>query len=447
MTVKFITKHTTTAPTLNVNDTGAKPIKDYAGHDLTKAAYEWPEGTAMALTYDGSSWRIQDSNLMERVHTAETGIEQNSKDIKLKANTNDVYNKEDVDGFISKEVTDRNAAIELSATGIQQTVSETYATKTALDDYRKVTIISTATDFDTLVETGDYIIKNGSCTNAPTTNWGKLEVNASGKIVQWFYPDANGKAYYRAKTGSTWSEWVPVDAEEAKRMVQPNLTPFFENHNVDGTYPDGDTNAYWQMTAEKKYSRSGFTALDDGWAHINVTSAAHHEFAPRRVNSLNGGDKVTMLVEWRNVSVTGDGANFYTRNYANNCQISTNWYFGPSMSTESGEVRNVFTVNSTADGLQAWNALVDVTFPCKNGTSSFEGDIRISFYKGDYIGPWKPYSGDLLYATSSRMTAAESTIEQHSEDIIARVTKTEFENLEIGGRNLYTKTKEYTGGN
>ena len=129
MTVKFITKNTTTAPTLNVNGTGAKPIKDYAGHDLTKAAYEWPEGAAMALTYDGSSWRIQDSNLMERVHTAETGIEQNSKDIKLKANTNDVYNKEDVNGLIAQEVTDRDAAIELSATGIKQTVSETYATK------------------------------------------------------------------------------------------------------------------------------------------------------------------------------------------------------------------------------------------------------------------------------------------------------------------------------
>ena len=129
MTVKFTSKNTAAAPTLNVNGTGAKPIKDYAGNDLTQAAREWPEGAAMALTYDGSSWRVQDSNLMERVHSAETSIEQNAKDIKLKANTNDVYNKDGVDDLIAQEILDRNAAIELSATGIKQIVSETYATK------------------------------------------------------------------------------------------------------------------------------------------------------------------------------------------------------------------------------------------------------------------------------------------------------------------------------
>lgn len=40
VTVKFTSKNTTSAPTLNVNGTGAKAIKDYNGNNLTKAAYE-----------------------------------------------------------------------------------------------------------------------------------------------------------------------------------------------------------------------------------------------------------------------------------------------------------------------------------------------------------------------------------------------------------------------
>ena len=95
VTVKFTSENTATAPTLNVNGTGAKPIKDYAGNALTSAAYNWPEGAAMALTYDGSSWRIQDSDLIERVHTAETEINQTATSITSLATLEDTYTKPD----------------------------------------------------------------------------------------------------------------------------------------------------------------------------------------------------------------------------------------------------------------------------------------------------------------------------------------------------------------
>ena len=92
VTVKFTSKNTTTAPTLNVNNTGAKPIKDFNGNDLDSDAYNWPEGAAMSFTYDGTSWRLQDSDLMERVHSAETKIEQNAEDIALRATKEEVNN-------------------------------------------------------------------------------------------------------------------------------------------------------------------------------------------------------------------------------------------------------------------------------------------------------------------------------------------------------------------
>ena len=44
----------------------------------------------MALTYDGTYWRIQDSKLMERIYSAETSIEQNAQDISLRATKEEV---------------------------------------------------------------------------------------------------------------------------------------------------------------------------------------------------------------------------------------------------------------------------------------------------------------------------------------------------------------------
>ena len=134
MTVKFTSKNTAVTPTLNVNNTGAKTIRDYNGNELTKAAREWLDGAAIALTYDGTYWRIQDSDLMERVYSAKTAIEQNATNIALKANSSDVYNKASVDGFISKEVTDRNAAIKTASDSITSTVAANYTTKTEFNN-------------------------------------------------------------------------------------------------------------------------------------------------------------------------------------------------------------------------------------------------------------------------------------------------------------------------
>ena len=119
MTVKFTSENTTTAPTLNVNGTGAKPIKDFNGSDLIKAAYKWPEGAAMSLTYDGSSWRIQDSNLMERVHTAETGIEQNANSIVSFASMEDNYTDPNGNVVANKA----KSYVDQTAEGITTTIS------------------------------------------------------------------------------------------------------------------------------------------------------------------------------------------------------------------------------------------------------------------------------------------------------------------------------------
>lgn len=74
------------------------------------------------------------SSIESRVSTAETSITNNSREIGLRALATDVYTKEDTDGLISTEVTNRNAAIQVSADAINQSVSENYTTKTEFNN-------------------------------------------------------------------------------------------------------------------------------------------------------------------------------------------------------------------------------------------------------------------------------------------------------------------------
>ena len=153
VTVTFLSANTIAAPTLNVNGTGAKAIKDYNGNALDSNAYNWPEGAAMSFTYDGTSWRLQDSDLMERVHTAETSIEQNATNIALKANSSDVYNKAGVDGLIAQEVSDRNAAIKVASDAITETVEEIQESLESKADGS--TVSSLSSKVNTIEETVD----------------------------------------------------------------------------------------------------------------------------------------------------------------------------------------------------------------------------------------------------------------------------------------------------
>lgn len=88
ITVKFTTANTHATPTLNVNSTGAKSIRDHTSAALTEDAYKWAAGTAMSFTYDGTYWRLQDT-LPQRVTTAETAIEQTANNVLIKATETD----------------------------------------------------------------------------------------------------------------------------------------------------------------------------------------------------------------------------------------------------------------------------------------------------------------------------------------------------------------------
>ena len=59
--IQFVHTNTASNPTLNVNDTGAKPIYRYGTTAVgITPSDSWPAGTMLSITYDGNGWQIND---------------------------------------------------------------------------------------------------------------------------------------------------------------------------------------------------------------------------------------------------------------------------------------------------------------------------------------------------------------------------------------------------
>lgn len=135
-----------TKTALSATDTKATTAKSTADEAKSNAATAQAKANEAATAVD---------NLAVRVSTAETSITQNSEQIALRATKTEVATM--LDDYSTTE--DMQAAIELSTNQVKTTVSNTYATKTALSTTdTKATNAATAAanaqeDVDTLAET------------------------------------------------------------------------------------------------------------------------------------------------------------------------------------------------------------------------------------------------------------------------------------------------------
>lgn len=88
--VVFSDTNTAAIPTLNVNSTGAKEIRNYIGTPLSEAEYGWSAGATIVFVYDGTYWRFQDNGTVNRISSAEASILINSSNINLKVSKNGI---------------------------------------------------------------------------------------------------------------------------------------------------------------------------------------------------------------------------------------------------------------------------------------------------------------------------------------------------------------------
>lgn len=189
ITVKFTAENTTASPTLNVNSTGAKPIKTYSGGNLAEAEYKWKAGSTFSFVYDGTNWRMQDSSMVTRISSAESSITHNAENITLKVSK---------DGVISsinqspESVTIDANRVNIAGAAIFSSYSTTEqmndAISTATSDMATNTSIANtyATKANAVKRTQRIYYQNNS-TTAPSTpgtassNWVTDNTSASGK--------------------------------------------------------------------------------------------------------------------------------------------------------------------------------------------------------------------------------------------------------------------------
>lgn len=88
--VKFSKANTNATPSLNVNNTGAKAIKNFAGANLVEGEYSWKANATLDFVYDGTNWLLVDNGMTARVSSAESSISQNADNIELKVSKDGV---------------------------------------------------------------------------------------------------------------------------------------------------------------------------------------------------------------------------------------------------------------------------------------------------------------------------------------------------------------------
>lgn len=101
--------------------------------------------------------------------------------------------------------------------GIKSAFDRIVSAINALDNKLKVRtdwqVITTATDLNTLTETGQYFLQVSSNPNAPNTrhHYVKVDKGRGSRIVQTARADDNvGLLYERTRINGTWSAWVKI---------------------------------------------------------------------------------------------------------------------------------------------------------------------------------------------------------------------------------------------
>lgn len=102
--VKFTYTNSTSAPTLNVNDTGAIAIKQY--NTTSPLTYSWYAGSVVEFTYDGTYWLMSSKEVASTTYAGVVKLSSSrtSSSTTVAANSYAVYL---VNNALSTEITDR----------------------------------------------------------------------------------------------------------------------------------------------------------------------------------------------------------------------------------------------------------------------------------------------------------------------------------------------------
>lgn len=400
ITVKFTNANTNTAPNLNVNSTGAKPIKSYNGNALTENEYKWIAGSTMTFVYDGTNWRIQDSAELIRLNTAETNISQNATDIELRATKTELTNA------ISQEVKDRDAAIQLSAEGVTSTVSKTYETKT------------------------DASAKLTEAKNDATSKANAAEKNAKDDTTEKL------KSYY---TATQTDSQIEQKADEIATRVS--------EEKIEGI-EIGGRNLAVNSAGNEWYT---VTIADGTNKPLNVFGSPSKGYLIiPEISNIKKDDIIQVSFEikfgenWKETG-TGTKASLITGNYNVGGTWASITFQGGNLSkklpevmaseSREGHLNTYFTVTENMlNGTYTGVALSNIRFDYYSGDVSIR---RVMVEKATKPSNWTPAPEDLESYADAAVSSATTEIKQTTDSITARVAANE---IKIAGQYATSST-------
>ena len=248
---------------------------------------------------------------------------------------------------------------------------------------------------------------------------------------------------FKLERGNKATDWTPAPEDQTEytdsityQTSKPNLSPYFSS------LPYNSDNPYWNSF--QTGSGYTFTDMGDGWMRVQVTnsgtSTIRRDFFPIKSPTVEPGKDYTFLVEFRNnaSSGTASGTDCYlvqTNNYQfwggtikknleGKSSSSTTNLISDFIPGTSGVYTKRFVKTSEEVGSSHWtsgdkaNVIGLAVFTCRcapNTTIDYE--LRISLYEGEYTGPYKPYSGDQLYATNMELASTNESLDGAIADI------------------------------
>jgi len=229
--------------------------------------------------------------------------------------------------------------------------------------------------------TGSQVVAD--CINAGTMR--------ADRIRAGLLTDAKGSNYWDLDTGEfSLSSGAKIAGGNGRETITntgtQNLTPYF------GAQP---SLWYWAKVD------SHITRLADGWAHIEVdnskgTSAYVCHFAPRKSDGIEPNSLYTMMVEVVNASHSGSQPTLYLSDASSLEQLG-NGAVAIVIEDSSDYVIRRAKLRSTGS-IGVATSISDTRISVPAG-STVSVDLRISLYRGEYEGQYKPY------ATSMQMSA------------------------------------------
>ena len=290
VTVTFSKANTSSAPQLNINSTGAKPIKSYTGANLTEGEYKWVAGASITFTYDGTNWRMQDGGALQaKIDAASSASTASSQaGVATQQATNATNAKTAAESAKTAAESAKTAA--QSAKTAAETAQGAAETASSQASSAKDAAVSAKTAAETAKGQAQTAAGNASqsATNAANSATAAAEV-MGGFTILWNYSafgtSNNGRGYLCAFDPATgtksdangWVKWNGTKRTITKQLINPsaispfNIPIYLVCRLSSSTATTGTNYMVWYNSGWKSATLSSPSTINSSWTWADST--------------------------------------------------------------------------------------------------------------------------------------------------------------------------------